>query len=164
MHASLKNSARFSEEHWSLLRRTFESSPENIRVFSGEHSSLLGRTFESSPENIRDFSEEHSSLLRRTFESSRENIGDFSEEHWSLLGRTLESSRENLPRFTLEDSTLELADEGDRRLILPCYGVDYKRYDVFVVFQSAFVATVIYVVVATIFSAHGIYKYSRAVF
>ena len=142
MNASLKNSARFSEEQCTLLWRTVHASPKNIRVFSEEHSRLLGRTFEPSRENIRDFSEEHSSLLRRTFESSPKN----------------------LPRFTLEDSTLELADEGDRRLILPCYGVDYKRYDVFVVFQSAFVATVIYVVVATIFSAHGIYKYSRAVF
>ncbi len=56
-----------------------------FKEVSGEQCTLLRRTLESSPENIGVFSREHSSLLWRTFESSPENLGGFSEEPWGVL-------------------------------------------------------------------------------
>ena len=42
-------------------------------------------------------------------------------------------------------------------------GFDYQIKHFFVVFETAFVASVVYVVVSTIFAAHGVYEYGGAV-
>ena len=51
MHSSSENIGVFSGEHWSLLRRTLESSPENIWVFRKSMSKHQSFSYLSLKEN-----------------------------------------------------------------------------------------------------------------